>query len=210
MKQFKSLTRFLHYLVQKKAEAQAHLECTSNKEFIGPLHTLISAYEKQILHIKNKIKSYIQTHSELKRKVELLQSIPGIGETCSTIILSELLEEDHQESPPYSKKIQTAHAGLAPSERQSGTSLKGKPHLCKIGNSHLRKSLYWPAIVATKYNPFIKSFYERLLQKGKPKMVAIVACMRKLLMIAIGVLNNNKPFDPTWVSKSPFRPSPAA
>lgn len=205
MKKFKSLARFLHGLVQKKAELKTQLESVSSEDFTVVLHDLIKFYEKKILYIEKKIKAHVGVYSELKRQIELLQSIPGIGETSSAIILSELLDENPKDGCRYSKKVQSAHAGLAPSEKQSGTSIKGKPHLCKIGNAHLRKSLYWPAIVATKYNPFIKKFYERLLQKGKPKMVAIVACMRKLLMIAIGVLNNNAPFDPTWVSKSPFR-----
>ena len=91
-----------------------------------------------------------------------------------------------------------AFAGLAPAERQSGTSVHGKAMISKRGSRRLRKSLYMPAIVASVHNPDVKELYQRLLETGKKKMCAIVACMRKLLHIAYGVLKNKKPYEPCY------------
>jgi len=95
-------------------------------------------------------------------------------------------------------KAQVAHAGLAPKERKSGSSINGKTRICKTGNASLRSALYMPAMSATKHNPALREFYQRLISKGKLKMVALVAVMRKLLVYAIGILRNNTPYNPDW------------
>ena len=68
-------------------------------------------------------------------------------------------------------------------------------------NARLRKALYLPALTATRFNPALKAFYDRLVTAGKPKMCALRACVRKFLMIAYGGLKNRQPFDPAWASK---------
>lgn len=80
------------------------------------------------------------------------------------------------------------------------TSISLRPSISKKGSSFIRKTLYMPTLSAIKHNPFIQQFYEKLLAKGKKKMVAITACMRKLLLIAIGVLNNNSPFSKVHIN----------
>jgi len=77
---------------------------------------------------------------------------------------------------------------------QSGTSID-KSSLSKLGDKRLRKSLYMPALVAIRHNPVLKAVYERLVNNGKPKKVAIVAVMRKLLILSYSVLKSEKPFD---------------
>ena len=89
-----------------------------------------------------------------------------------------------------------AFAGLTPQERQSGTSVKGKTRLCKIGNSHLRKALFFPALSAIHRCPQIQVFRERLLAAGKSKMQVVGAVMHKLLRVVYGVLKSQQPFDP--------------
>ncbi|WP_255418967.1 transposase [Paraglaciecola sp. MB-3u-78] len=84
--------------------------------------------------------------------------------------------------------------GLNPSIDQSGTSLN-RSSLSKTGSTRLRKSLYMPAMVAVRYNPLMLAFYNKLLTKDKPKKVALIAVMRKLLVLAFGVLKSGKPFD---------------
>ena len=69
------------------------------------------------------------------------------------------------------------------------------------GNRRLRKAFYFPAVTGMQWNPLVKAHYERLREKGKPKMVALAACMRKLLMICYGVLKHQKPFDAHWLSQ---------
>ena len=121
----------------------------------------------------------------------LLTSIPGIGETTAYQLLSLLRSQTYR-----SARQAAAHVGLAVRLHQSGTSVRKASQLTKQGNSTLRAKLYMPAIVAKQYNPALKAFYERLIQRGKPPMLALGAVMRKLVHIAFGVLKNRIPFDP--------------
>jgi transposase len=89
-----------------------------------------------------------------------------------------------------------AYAGLTPCHRTSGTSLRGKSHLSKMGSSILRKALYFPAISAKNHNPLLKLFAQKLEKKGKHTIVIIGAIMRKLLHICFGVLKYKTPFNP--------------
>jgi transposase len=160
---------------------------------------VIGSYDEQIKQIEGQIQEHLKKHPGLKRSVELLESIAGIGRRSSTILVCELHSEALGEKK-ISAKAQTAHAGLAPQEKTSGTSVRGKRHICRVGNARLRKSLYFPAMSAIRYNPVVREFYKRLVDKGKPKKVALVAAMRKLLVIVVGVLNNGVPFDPDWAT----------
>jgi transposase len=92
--------------------------------------------------------------TELKSKRDLLVSIPGISDTTIAVILSELNGMEHFDNP---QKV-VAFIGLAPKDTLSGISAKGKPRICKIGNSRLRKSLYMPALAAIRHNPIISVF----------------------------------------------------
>lgn len=87
---------------------------------------------------------------------------------------------------------------MTPRQKQSGTSVRKRPCLSKVGNSRLRKALFMPAICATRYNQVLGAFYEHLREKGKSKMAAVGAVMRKLLHIIFGVLKHQKPFDPNY------------
>src|SRR5438067_9446623 len=95
-----------------------------------------------------------------------------------------------------------AYAGLVPRERQSGSSLKGRARLSKIGNARLRKALYFPAITALRCSPFFKAWAEGLQARGKCKMTVICAVMRKLMHLAYGILKSGKPFDPEWMKSA--------
>ena len=94
-----------------------------------------------------------------------------------------------------------AYAGLAPREFRSGASARRRTRLSKAGNARLRKGLFLPTQTAVSFNPLLKGFFERLVKAGKPKMQAVGACRRKLVMLCYGVLKNRAPFDPAWASK---------
>ncbi|HVK13112.1 MAG TPA: IS110 family transposase [Gemmataceae bacterium] len=134
----------------------------------------------------------------------LLESVQGIGRQTATTVLAEL--------PPVadirSAESAAADAGLAPTEFTSGTSVKKHTRLSKAGNARLRAALYLPTLAAIRFNPVLKGFFERLVAAGKPKMQAVGACMRKLVMICYGVLRNRKPFDPQWADHRPTGGSP--
>ena len=130
----------------------------------------------------------------LRRQVAVLCSIPGIGPKSAVRVLAYGQETLMTHSP----KQLTAHAGLAPRHRFSGTSVRGKSHLAKQGNAYLRRSLYMPALVAMRHNPAIKPVYDRLRERGKPGKLALVACMRRLLLIVRALLREDRIFEPEY------------
>jgi transposase len=91
-----------------------------------------------------------------------------------------------------------AYAGLVPMVRESGRSVRGRPQIGHAGNKRLRTALYLATFNATRFNPVIREFYERLRARGKPKKVARCAAARKLLQIAWAVVTTGIPFDPTY------------
>jgi transposase len=133
----------------------------------------------------------------LKADRDLLASIPGVGTQTAATVLAELPAIDRLPSAQSA----AAAAGLAPREFRSGSSVRRRTRLSKAGNARLRKALFLPTQTAVRFNPRLKGFFRRLVAAGKPKMQAIGACMRKLVMICYGVLKNRKPFDPNWASK---------
>jgi len=154
---------------------------------------LQKSIEKQLTQIEEAIQKLCQTDPSLKTQIQLLCTIPGVKE-CSA---SRLLAYGKTALNSYSARALVAHAGLAPSHKQSGTSLLTKSHLAKQGDKRLRHALYMPALVGIIHNPILRKYYQRLLAKGKPKMLALVACMRKLLIIVRAILTQQIPFNPT-------------
>lgn len=157
---------------------------------------IIRNLERQLAKIKQAITDLYQADQILNRQVQMLCTIPGIAETTAV----RLLAYGKSALTERSQKALTAHAGLAPGHRQSGTSLRGKSRISKHGNSQLRKTLYMPAMCAIVHNPVIRRYYHHLLEKGKMNMVALTACMRKLLLIARAILIKNQTFDPEYSS----------
>jgi len=151
--------------------------------------------ERQLEKVEEEISRLCQADEELNRDVELLCSIPGVAELTATRLLAYGKSALTQRSP----KQLTAHAGLAPRHRQSGTSINGRSRLSKQGDARLRCLLYMPTIAAITFNPIIRHHYQRHLNNHKPKMVAMMACMKKLLLIAQAILISQKPFNPKLI-----------
>lgn len=152
--------------------------------------------EKQLSQIEQAIDQLCASDAELAQEVMLLESIPGIARKSAVKVLAyggEWLTKT-------TAKALTAHAGLAPHHYQSGTSIKGKSRIDKRGNKRLRNALFMPALVGIVHNPVIKSFYQRLCNNGKEKKLALVACMRKLLVIIRSMLKNKKTFNPNYIT----------
>jgi transposase len=124
----------------------------------------------------------------------LLQSIPGIGATTALKLLAEMPGLAER---PSARQV-AAYAGLNPAHRESGSSVRGRSHLSKIGNARLRRALYLPAVVAMRHNPLLRDFAARQRQRNKMPMVIVGAVMRKLLHQAYGVLKHHTPFDPHY------------
>ena len=118
----------------------------------------------------------------------LYQGIPGIGPVVSRTVLAHWPEAGHL---PGKKAV--ALVGVAPYNRDSGR-FRGR-RMIKGGRSHLRRMLYMAAVVATRFNPVIRAFYQRLLAAGKPKKLALTACVRKLALIINAMAKNNQPWN---------------
>ena len=128
---------------------------------------------------------------------DLLASSPGVGAQTASTVLAELPAVDRVPTAQAA-----AYAGLAPREFKSGASVRGRTRLSKAGNARLRKALYLPTLTAVRFNPVLEGFFDRLVAAGQPKMQAVGACMRKLVMLGYGVLKNRTPFDPNWASRT--------
>jgi len=150
--------------------------------------------EKQLNHVELAINRLCASEPELAQEVMILESIPGIARKSAV----QILANGREWLTDRSAKALTAHAGLAPHHYQSGTSLNGRSRLDKRGNVKLRKALYMPALVGIVYNPRLKSCYKRLCDNGKQKKLALVACMRKLLLLIRSMLINKKTFNPNF------------
>ena len=136
-------------------------------------------------------RTHLAAHPELARRRDLLVSIPGVGAQTAAIVLAELGEAASFQSA----RSVAAFAGLVPRHHSSGTSVRRRPRLSKVGGARLRRALYFPAISAMRHNAAVRVFAERLLARGKTKMVVVGASMRKLLHICYGVLASGQPFD---------------
>lgn len=161
---------------------------------VSSVESVIEHVETEIQQIEKEISNHIDRHPGLKTDVDLMRGIPGIGDVASVVIQSETGGLSN-----FSNVRQLiAYAGLSPEEFSSGTSVYRRSRISKRGNKRLRCVLYMCAMAACRLNPIVRSFYERLLDRGKGKKVAIVACMRKLLHIVWGVVKNKKVFDASY------------
>ncbi len=143
--------------------------------------------KKRLKEIESQIKSAIAINENWKQKMELLISVPGVGEVVAVSLISYL-----PELGTISHKSISYLAGVAPLNKDSG-KFRGKRKIYG-GRAKIRSVLYMAALVAVRFNPIIKVFYERLLGKGKLKKVALTACMHKLLIILNAMVKNNQ----TW------------
>src|SRR5512139_383838 len=147
--------------------------------------------ERRIAGLTDQALALVTAHPELQAAYTHLTSIKGIATTSAIQILPELLVLPAD----MSVRQWVAHAGLDPRHWQSGSSVHLPARISKVGNVHLRRALYMPALVAIRYEPQVKAFYEHLRAKGKAPLQALVAVMRKLLHACYGMLRTNTNFD---------------
>jgi transposase len=195
VRELQALVRRLESLIEMRVAEQNRLEAGIMVEAVKvSVEELITHLSAQIKHTEKLIRKHIKDHPRLKEQSELLDSIPGIAQTTAATILAEITDFTH-----YSSARQVAaYAGLVPRERTSGSSVRGRTRLSKIGNARLRKALYFPAITALRCSEFFQAWAKGLQERGKCKMSVIGAAMRKLIHLAYGVLKTGKPFDPLW------------
>jgi transposase len=143
--------------------------------------------KKEIARLTRVIDDHIDRHPDLKADRERLQSIPAVGPKTANRMLAVLKSRRFT-----SAEQAAAFLGLVPVEHPSGSSVLKRPHLAKNGDAKTRAVLYMAAIVATRFNPDMKALYEHLCAKGKAKMAANGAAMRKLVHICFGVFKHQQ------------------
>ena len=147
---------------------------------------ILDAIAAQLHDVDGELKIHIRAHHADLAK--LLTSVKGVGPTTASTLLAQL-----PELGKLNRKQITALVGLAPMNRDSGT-LRGQRHIFG-GRADVRRVLFVAALVGTRFNPVLKAFYARLLAAGKPKKVALVACMHKLLVILNAIARTKSPWN---------------
>lgn len=197
--ELQALQRRLESLVQMRTMENNRLAAGVGSAAVREsLEATLTFLEEQIVRTEKAIRDHIGSHPSLKAKKELLTSIPGVGDATAALVLSELPDVSQFRRAGQA----AAYAGLVPRQRQSGSSVNSRPRLSKLGSSRLRKGLFFPALVALRFNPLVKAFGERLSARGKSRMAVAGAAMRKLLHLIYGVLKTGKPFDPDLLAEA--------
>jgi len=176
--------------LQRERNRQEKANATDTPELIRKsLEDSIKFLIAQLAQLQQDIDDHINRHPNLKKSMSLLQSIPGVGQQVGGNMLS-VLSSHHFDSAEQL----AAYLGLVPVERQSGSSVLGRAKLSKAGPARIRAILYMAAVAAKRCNPHVKAVYERLLARGKCKMSALGAAMRKLVHLCFGVFKTQMPY----------------
>jgi len=155
------------------------------------LHDAIKVLRKQIRHMDRGIGDLIEGDPALQQKQEIVQSFKGVGDQTSAILLSQLPELGR-----LNRQQISALVGVAPWDVQSGQYV-GQSTIWG-GRETVRCALYMTALSAIRHNAVLQPFYTRLLEAGKRKKVAIIACVRKMLIILNSLVKKNQKWDETW------------
>lgn len=134
--------------------------------------------------------SLVRKDPNLAKRFQVLLTVRGIAETSALHILAELATLPEDMSP----RQWVAHAGLDPRQHESGSSISKPARISRVGNSHLRRALFFPAMVSARSEPRVRAYYEHLLERGKKPMQANVAVMRKLLHAIHGMFTTQSSF----------------
>lgn len=191
-------TRAVRALVSRRRQLQEMLTAEQNRLISAavqdapePLRDQLGEHidwlRHQLVDIDDDLQQQLRASPVWRAREDLLRTIPGIGPVTSATLLSQLPELGQLDRKAIAKLV-----GVAPLNRDSGT-LRGRRRVWG-GRSAVRAVLYMAALVATRSNERVRAFYQRLLSSGKPKKVALVACMRKLLVMCNSVLRSATPW----------------
>jgi len=160
------------------------LQQTADQEIRGYIQQSLETLRKQVKTIDQRLAKCVNTNTTDARKVEILQSVKGLGPVTVSTLLAELPELGRLNRGQIAKLV-----GVAPMNRDSGQVSRKRRTFG--GRSYVRRVLYMATLVATRFNSKIKAFYQRLVTQGKPKKVALTAAMRKLLTILNTLVKND-------------------
>ena len=180
------IARRRQIVVMMTAERNRRGRLTSRR-MVKSVDRLLLALQKELSALEQELDDTIRGTPAWREAEDLLKSVPGIGDITARSLLADLPELGSLDR----RKI-AALVGLAPFNRDSGT-LRGKRTI-RGGRRHIRATLYMAALVASRNNPVLSRFYQRLLKAGKPKKLALVAVMRKLLTILNAIMRDRRPW----------------
>jgi len=192
----KQLTREKHQLQQELTliHNQLHAEETkaiTSLSSIKRMKARLKLLEKQILEVEKEIVNLIDKEESIKERIENVCTIPGVGlQTVITVIA-----ETNGFNLVRNSRQLVSYAGLDIIQKVSGTSVRGRAHISKRGNPHLRCCLYFPAFTAVKYNLPLQKLHNRIVEKQTIKMKGYVAVQRKLLMLIYTLWKKNEPYE---------------
>ena len=153
------------------------------------LRPLLRSFARQIANLDTALGATLRADPVLRPQDELLRSIPAVGPVLCAGLLAELPADLR------TARAATAYAGLNPRQRESGSSLRGRTTLSKLGNARLRRLFYVPALAGLQHNPVLRAQAARLKARGKTGKLQIAALMRKLLCLCVGVLRSKQPWN---------------
>ena len=183
-------TEALAALVGRRRQLLEMLTAERNRRRQAPatlaadLTAHIQWLRQRLRDLDRQIAQQLQGRPVWRQQAGLLRSVPGVGPVLAATLIADLPELDH-----LGPKQLAALVGVAPFARDSGT-WRGRRQVWG-GRAPIRSALYMAALVATRHNPVLRAFYQRLLAAGKPKKLALVACMRKLLVILSAMVRHN-------------------
>jgi transposase len=188
-KQFQSISRRrVQVLTMISQEENRKLLCRE-KSSLALIDESLKMLKMQLKSIDSMLKKFVDELAQETPSVKIIASVPGVGPVTVATLCCELPELGKISRNKLAKLV-----GVAPLAKQSGLT-DGKRRV-RGGRATVRRALYMAALVATKCNPVIRKFYLRLLQKGKPKKLALIACMRKLLLMIHDMVRNEQMWDP--------------
>ena len=186
------MSRYADSMTRDNAKLKTKCEAATHPIVLRSLKRRIRTQEKEIESIRKQINKIIAKNETLKIWDKLLRSIPGIAEVGSHVVIAELPDLELFKDA----RQLAAWTGVTPKHHQSGTSGKKSTPITKVGSIYLRRGLYMPAKTAKIHNPLLKTFADKLEQKGKSSKQITVAVMRKLLHQIYGILKSGEPYNP--------------
>lgn len=202
-KRVRQLTRERDQLIQERTMVSNQLhaekaEAEPGADSIRRMNIRKALLTKQIAEVFKQIQSLIKTDAAVKKSVHLICSITGIGLLTAATVLAETNGFDLIRS----KGQLASYAGLDVKEKQSGTSVKGKPRISKKGNKYLRKAMHMPALSCISHDERFKGIFARLVARHGIKMKAVVAVQRRLLEMMYVIYKTQTPYDREYLQKN--------
>jgi transposase len=194
--QLRSLARTIAALTHIATQQKNREHAVTASDVLAPvvareLERHIHYLEQRIAKLRQKARRLVERDPELQRRWQHLLSVPGIGEISALPILGELAVLP----ATLDARQWVAQCGLDPKRYESGSSVQATPRISKAGNRYLRAALYMPALVAVRHDAAAAAFYRRLQQRGKAKLAALTAVMRKLLHGIYGMFRHGQNYD---------------